>query len=62
MEVRSVENLGLLIGFIWIVGIFVGMILLMTLFWQIIKRIPAVEKWVNKEISDAEKRWNNEEE
>lgn len=56
------ENLGLLIGFIWIVGIFVGMILLMTLFWQIIKRIPAVEKWVNKEISDAEKRWNNEEE
>ena len=62
MEVRSVENLGLLIGFIWIVGIFVGMILLMTLLWKIIKRIPSVEKWANKQISECEKRWNSEEE
>lgn len=55
-------KLELLIGFFWIAGLFVGGILFVSCAWKIIEKIPAVEKWVNKEISDAEKRWNNEEE
>lgn len=62
MEARSVENLGLLISFIWIVGFFIGAILLMTFVWELIEEIPIVKKWVDKQISDCEKRWNSEEE
>lgn len=55
-------KLEFLVSFLLITGVFIiGLTALYSVWSLLLRIIPCLQHWANRQIADCEKRWNNEE-